>query len=435
MKKHPAASLFSYGIVGLPLAFVGLPIYVHAPKFYASELGVSLTIIGAILLIIRIADALLDPIIGYLSDLYNKTPGFRYKIITFSAPLLALGFYLLFNPQSFDQHYLAIWFAFTLFILYLVYSAVNINYQSLAAEISTDYNERTKITGIRESLALVGVLLASVLPQILSDEYGTLKGFFYFTLIFIPVLGAAVLVMQLYSPRPQKIKSSGKPALNIFTQFFSVIKNAKFRKLLIVYVFNGIAASIPATLVLFFIDDVIDGKDHTGYFLMIYFLSGALGMPVWNFLAGKYGKKSAWMLSMLLSVVTFMWAFMLGSGDIMSYYLICILSGINLGADLALPPSLLADIIDLDKKDENPVTGSYFGLWNLVTKLNLALAAGITLPILDSFGYRPDMDNSASSLMYLSATYALLPCIFKLLALVILGISSIDVKPRKGKKA
>ena len=69
----------------------------------------------------------------------------------------------------------------------------------------------------------------------------------------------------------------------------------------------------------------------------------------------------------------------LGAGDTTAFTVICVLSGIALGADLALPPSLLADVIG--RRGRMEATGSYFGLWTLATKLNLALAAGIALPL------------------------------------------------------
>ena len=78
-----------------------------------------------------------------------------------------------------------------------------------------------------------------------------------------------------------------------------------------------------------------------------------------------------------------------------AYLAICVMSGVGLGADLALPPSLLADVIDEDEaRGAGRNEGAYFGLWSLTTKLNLALAAGIALPLLQGFGYAPEGDNS-----------------------------------------
>jgi Na+/melibiose symporter-like transporter len=63
--------------------------------------------------------------------------------------------------------------------------------------------------------------------------------------------------------------------------------------------------------------------------------------------------------------------------------------------------------------------GAYFGLWNWMTKMNLALAAGIALPLLDYLGYTPGHPTE-SGLLALGITYALLPCALKLAAAALL---------------
>ena len=92
--------------------------------------------------------------------------------------------------------------------------------------------------------------------------------------------------------------------------------------------------------------------------------------------------------------------------------MIAAVSGAALGADLALPPALLADVIGADSA--SAATGAYFGVWNLVTKLNLALAAGLALPLLEMLGYRA---GSTVGTTALAAMYCLLPCVLKMLAI------------------
>jgi Na+/melibiose symporter-like transporter len=109
---------------------------------------------------------------------------------------------------------------------------------------------------------------------------------------------------------------------------------------------------------------------------------------------------------------------------VLAFGVICVMSGLGLGADLALPPSMLADVIDEDESAGlGRNEGAYFGLWNLVTKMNLALAAGIALPVLAALGYVPQGANSDASLTYLAATYALLPCVLKAVAALVLVFS------------
>jgi glycoside/pentoside/hexuronide:cation symporter, GPH family len=95
------------------------------------------------------------------------------------------------------------------------------------------------------------------------------------------------------------------------------------------------------------------------------------------------------------------------------------MSGVALGADLALPPALLARVID-DNRHTGLHEGAYFGLWNLASKLNLALAAGIALPALALLGYTPGTRTDAA-LGSLSFAYAVLPCLLKLFAAVLLA--------------
>jgi Na+/melibiose symporter-like transporter len=136
-------------------------------------------------------------------------------------------------------------------------------------------------------------------------------------------------------------------------------------------------------------------------------------------LSARIGKGRAWCVGMVVSIVAFVWTFTLGSGDTTAFMIICILSGFGLGADLALPPSILADVIDDDdKRGLGRNEGAYFGLWNLVTKMNLALAAGIALPSLALLGYKPGAVQAADALLYLAGVYALLPCILKAVAVI-----------------
>jgi Na+/melibiose symporter-like transporter len=186
-----------------------------------------------------------------------------------------------------------------------------------------------------------------------------------------------------------------------------------FRPLLAVFLANGIASAIPATLVLFFIADVLQAESRQGFFLALYFVAGAAGMPLWIRLSAAIGKVRAWAIAMLAAIAAFVWAALLGPGDVFAFAIICALSGLALGADLALPPSILADVID--RRGAMASAGAYFGVWTLATKLNLALAAGIALPLLAALGYTPGATDAAA-LGALAFVYAAVPCALKLAA-------------------
>ncbi|MEO8104615.1 MAG: MFS transporter [Betaproteobacteria bacterium] len=413
--------LVAYGITALPLMMAALPIYVHVPKFYADVLGLNLAAIGGLLLAARLFDAVQDPLLGYWSDSTRDRRGGRWFWVALGTPFLALGMLGLFRPPHWGAAALAAWLVAMLMLVYTAFSMVQISFQAHGAEISDHPAERTRVTTVREGLGLIGVFLAAALPEALSTSLGPREGYAWFAIMFAPLLLLMVAVSIRFSP-PTRLHARARVASpGVFRAMCLPLKNALFNRLLIIFVFNGIAAAIPATLVLFFIGDVIQRPDLSAHFLIAYFAAGALGMPWWAWLSARIGKGRAWCAGMGVSIGAFIWAFLLGPGDATPFMLICILSGLGLGADLALPPSILADVIDEDERHHlGRHEGAYFGLWNLVTKMNLALAAGIALPALSLLGYPSQITTEPRTLSYLSAVYALLPCALKALAVIAL---------------
>jgi glycoside/pentoside/hexuronide:cation symporter, GPH family len=417
-----AFRLAAYGALGLPLAMAALPIYVHVPKFYADTLGLSLAGVGGILLIARIFDAVQDPLLGWWSDRRRANGGTRWPFVAWGTLFMAMGMWGLFNPPQASAATLSWWLVANLLVVYTAFSMVTVSYQAHGAEVTDDVAERTRVTAWREGFSLLGVFLAAALPEVLKQSSGEREAFAQFSLVFAPLaLVAAVITIRGSPPAHGKAPPAHSA---IFGAFTLPLKNRLFRKLLVVFVLNGIAASVPATLVLFFIEDVVRRPDLTAVFLIAYFAAGAMGLPFWVWLSKRIGKGKSWFAAMIVSIVAFVWAFLLGPDSVAAYFTICVLSGVGLGADLALPPSILADVIDEDEKaGSGRNEGAYFGLWALTTKMNLAVSAGIALPLLGAFGYVPKAANSGESLFVLSAVYALLPCVLKLLAAVALWLS------------
>lgn len=418
----PAWRLFAYGLTAVPLAMAALPIYVHVPKFYADVMGLNLIAIGGLLLAARIFDAVQDPLLGYLSDLTREQRGGRWFWVALGTPFLALGMLGLFRPPQWDSVSLTWWLFAMLMLVYTAFSMMQISYQAYGAEISDHPVERTRVTSFREGLGLVGVFLAAALPETLSKSQGPREGYAMFAMIFIPMI--VLMVAASIKGSPRTVVHAPAATQNAFRTMLKPLRNSLFNRLLLIFVFNGIAAAIPATLVLFFIEDVVQRPDLSAHFLVAYFAAGALGMPLWVWLSARIGKGRAWCVGMVLSIAAFVWAFLLTPGDAAPFMLICVMSGLGLGADLALPPSILADVIDDDdRKGLGRNEGAYFGLWNLVTKMNLALAAGIALPALALLGYQSKVTTDPKTLMYLSAVYALLPCALKAIAALALLLS------------
>jgi Na+/melibiose symporter-like transporter len=399
-----------YGLLGLPLAFCALPLYVLMPNLYAREWGVPLAALGAVLLGARLLDAVIDPLLGRLCDrLFQTSLRAVLALGAVAAAVLALGFAMIFLPPLRQPTALLWWVFGWLVVTYAAYSALSVAHQSWGAMLGGNALYRSRVVAWREGLGLVGVVLAAVTPALLGVP----------TMLALLVLGlVAGWWAWQYAPRPQPQTQGAfvhTPAAGLWHPW----QQAGFRRLLAVYVLNGIASAIPATLVLFFVQDRLQGSQSLqSAALGVYFLAGALSMPLWLRAVGHWGLARSWRWGMGLSVLAFVGASQLGVGDAGWFLLVCALSGVALGSDLALPGALLAGVI-AQAGDRGRFEGAYFGWWAFATKLNLALAAGLALPLLAWLGYAPGA-RDAQALAVLSAAYCLLPCMLKAMAALLL---------------
>lgn len=397
MSRMGLPMLLAYGGFGLPLAMVALPIYVYLPQFYAGRAGISLVAIGAVLLTARFAAAFIDPLLGWwIGRGQGAYP--RYVAIAL-LPLLA-GFVALFHPPALGATASLAWFLGTLMLVYLGFGIATIAHQSWGAALTQAPAERARVSGVREACGLAGVVLAAGVTGA--------AGYSGLTVAFgVALLGGAALLLR-WSARPAA--AAPAVALPALRQMAVPFREARFRALFAVLMVNGVASAIPATLFLFFAADHLRLAALSGLFLIMYFGAAALSIPFWVALAVRYGEARAWVGGMLLSCVVFVWAFGLAPGAAVAFGAICVLSGFAVGADLALPPALLAGVIG-KAGHAGAREAAYFGVWNWGVQMTLALAAGISLPLLEWLGYVPGTGAGTGALV---AAYALLPCALKL---------------------
>jgi GPH family glycoside/pentoside/hexuronide:cation symporter len=394
-----------YGLLGLPLAFVALPLYVVLPNHYARSFAVPLAALGAVLLAARLFDAVLDPWIGrWIDRLFARSHRQVLTAGAVAAVVLALGLWgLLFPPiaAQADVTTLLIWAGLLMAITYTAYSVASVAHQTWGTRLGGSEPQRSRISAWREGLALAGVLTAAVLP-------GTLG------LGATVVAFAVLLVLGWWAWSGAVVPTARSLTLGMLPRAHP-LRQPRFVRLLAVFVVNGTASAVPATLVLFFVQDRLQAPASVEpAFLATYFLCAALSLPLWVRLVPRFGLARTWLVGMALSVLVFIWAATLGAGDITAFLIVCALSGVALGTDLALPSALLTGLMD-DLGERGQREGAYLGWWSFAAKLNLALAAGLALPLLGLFGYSPGA-RDAQALWTLTVAYCLLPCALKLLA-------------------
>lgn len=408
--RLPVRVLIFYALPAFPVALLGLPLYIYLPTFYAQQLGLGVTLVGALLLFARLFDMVTDPLIGLLSDRLGR----RKTPIIAGALLLPAAFYALAHPARGAG---ALWLLGFSLLVYTGWSLLNIPYLALNAELTPHYHDKTRLAAARETGAILGVVTALVLPYALSvaeDAESTLRLLGNLLLFTSPIL-TLLTWWGLREPPRHHLK---RPAL--FTALGTIRRrhDATLR-LMAAYLLNNIANALPATLFLFFVSLVLHSAERTGLLLVLYFLSGLLALPLWTLLARRIGKRRSWMFSMLLASAAFVFVPFLEAGDLLFFTLICLVSGLSLGADMALPAAIQSDIVHAAQTQDETIGGIYFGLWSMLTKLALALAVGIAFTLLGLAGFEPEAPTPGA-LSVLALLYGALPVILKLAALVLL---------------
>lgn len=452
--------LVAYSTNQLPLNMAALPVVLNVSHFYGEVLKVPLGIMGLIFITTRVIDAIQDPVIGLISDKFtHRGPRGRLTFVALMLPLLIGGFYMLFHPPQslFTQPVLlATWLFVALFVVHLGYAGVSISYHAHGAELTDDYNERTRVTVGREVFGLIGMTLAVVLPTYFTAKFGEHSGYVYMGLLFIPIAVLFALPTLIWSPpsvHPPVVRENPEAHVRYFRDwliglmpslasptrnmersftlktlvpFFAPLKNRLFRRLLLVFIVNGAALGVAVSVMLFYVEHVLKGnKLQAGIILLVYFGAAAASVPLWLLLSRRLSKTAAWFIAMVMTAASMSLAVFLGAGDFIWFMPIAIITGLGIGADYGLPPSVLADIINSDEgKDTKGDTGAYFGLWALSTKLATAIGAAGSLPVAALLGFNPSIGlYSAGALIFV---YIAIPVTIKIIAALLIWYIRIE---------
>jgi len=395
----------AYGTLAIPIAFLGLPIYIYLPNFYVNEIGLNVALIGIALFLSRLLDMVSDPFIGLISDKYIKK---SYLIVLGSITLL-FSFYFLIHPSSSNSF---LWLFIFSALTYISWSFINIPYLALNAELGKNYQDNTNLSFSREVFTIIGVVIALLLPYIYNISQNpkeSLNLLLKTSLIVFPI----VIFIFVFFIKENKSSIEVLPFFDSLKRFKKDF--AKANNIFIAFILNNLANAIPATLFLFYVQLVLKTPEYTGALLLVYFISAVIALPFWIYLSKKIDKQKVWISSIALAVVSFSFIPFLGEEDYILFGLISFCTGVSLSADMAIPASIQSDIAQKSKTLGNQISGVLFGFWNMLTKLSLALAVFITFIILEIVGF--DVNNLTNlALNTLIILYSILPILLKLLA-------------------
>jgi GPH family glycoside/pentoside/hexuronide:cation symporter len=383
------------------LSAAGLPIYIYAPKYYADTFGVSLTLLGLVLFALRCVDFVQDPLLGALAERIERRRG---AWIAGGAAVMAVSMLGLFAmAPPIDPVW---WFALTTTGLFTAFSFLTISfYGQGVAKAGHVPGGHVRLAAWRESGALMGVCIAAVAPTalmgVVADPFA----------VFAWGFAACVLVATIGMAPEWTARSLAAP-----TPLRAIWGDLTARRLLLLALVNAMPLAVSSTLFLFFVESRLAAPGWEGPLLVLFFLAAAVSAPIWSAIAQRRGVRPTLIFAMVTAILSFGVTLTLGAGDATAFAVICIVSGAAIGADLTLMPALFARRME----EVAPNGGQGFGLWSLVNKLTLAIAAAVLLPALDLAGFVSGGENDGAALQVLTLLYGGLPILLKLGAIAML---------------
>ncbi len=399
MTVRQGPSLPGYAVLAATLAAAGLPIYIHAPKFYVDSYGVGLTALAGVLFVLRLFDVVQDPALGWLVGRLRAGRGIAVLLGLGLLAASMLGLFAvtpIFDPLA--------WFTLTMIGLFSAFSFLTIAMyaEGVGAAGRIGRGGHLRLAGWRETGALIGVCVASLAPFVL--------GFAGFAVAFAILCALAMWLMR------SEWGGAGVPAA---TGFGPVLRDPLARRLLLIALLNAAPVAVSSTLFLFYVETVLEAPAWAGPYLVLFFLMAAIAAPVWTGLARRFGSRPMLFSAMVLAMVGFSVTLTLGAGDTIAFGVVCVVTGFALGADFALLPAAFAARLE----QISPDGGTGFGLWAFVSKATLAIAAVTLLPALDAAGLRAGEPAPGDAVALLTYLYAGVPCVLKLGAMALLAVT------------
>jgi len=410
-KPLKRSTLMLFGLPEYAVYLGSIPVGLYLPLVYSKDLGLELADVGLILMLARISDVVTDPLIGFLSDRTKTRFGRRKPWLAGGAVLMMVSAYQLFNPvPPIDNWYLLGWSV----LLWLGWTMINIPYYAWGAELSDDYNERTRITGWRQAFGFLGNVSVLAVPVIAGQitGYGSLprEGL---TIIGSMALVALPALIAITLWRVPEREAYPQPKTPLLKNARVMLKNGSFMLLFIGFMLMSLGTGWGGATFMLYATYAIEAEAYTQAILLGFYGANIIALPFWVAVAERIGKKTTWVVGGILFVIVTPCFLLLGPGDLWGFFIVLAFYGIAGGNFGALSMSMKADVIEVAaRRSGENIAGAYIAVWSLGQKMVAALALGLALPFLQYLGFDPNVQSDAEQQRILSLVYVLPPWCF-----------------------
>ena len=398
--KVPLISKLAFGAGDVGTAIAAAIIGFFLLFFFTDVAGISPGLAGLILLISKLWDAVTDPIVGLLSDRTRSRLGRRRPWMLWGAVPFGISFFLLWLVPGGGEmarfwYYLIVTMAFN-----TAFTVVNVPYTALTPDMTSNYDERTRLTSFRFGFSITAGLIAAVThPIIVSGFEDSRTGYLVSAAIWsvIAIVPFFFAVWKTYERHTERVEQG-----SIMQSMTIPFRNKAFRYVAVVYLLSWLVVQVVQNILLYYVAYWLR-KDDPNAFISLVILavqgSALIWLFIWAKVSEKIGKKGVYYLGMLFWVAVLLGLFFVQPTTPDWVVLVLgALAGVGVAVAYLIPWSMLPDVIELNELQTGERhEGSFYGLVVLLQKLGVALALFLVGQALSLAGYVTPLPGQESA--------------------------------------
>lgn len=426
MKMDTARPRLTTGLcLGFGVGTVGVSIMLNAvttyfPAFMSTVLGQSPQVAGYLLMISKLADAVVDVVIGSMSDRARTRWGRRKPFLLAGGLLSAVSFVMLFAPPVMGEGALLAWMIAGLVIYSTAYSLFNVPYMALPAELTDGFNERTRLISFRTVFVSIGQLLAMAVTAWLIQSGGAGRsGYATMGLVMALIIGGSMTATALAVPVQHGAAPASGHHLPGFAQIRAIARNRPFLMLLGAKVFQFLSfASVASTMLLYMLNVLGVGYAGQIVFAVTQNVVTALAMPLWVWSGTRFGKRRTYLAGVVLFCLTTL-SWLVADTSITTLGIVArgVVGGLGSGAIILMSISMLGDTQAYDRVLTGEAReGLLSSAIAVIEKVSFALGVAVLGVFLNALGYVPTtggaiIEQPASAMLALKLGFAVIPSV------------------------
>lgn len=403
--------VYAVGNLGFTLLISGIGFFLLI--FYTDVAGIPPALASTALLVGKIWDVVNDPLFGWVSDRTKSPLGRRRVYLIYGAlPLALVSFALWAVPRGLAPTAAFLWIVLSYALFDTFFTITNVPFNSLTAELTRDYDERTSLMAVASVGAVVGYLLGAVLPPMITGGFADLStGYLVLGAVFGGIVGLSIALVAWRVREPSR-DARVEAGLAVLPSIRATFTNRPFVMLLTAFALVRLSFTLMQSSVPYFIRYYLGAPGRMSLILALLMVTVGVFVYFWKWVSDRTSKSKAYAFGLLVMGGAALSTFLIQEGQLMFMNIAVILLGFGLSSHWVAPYAMLPDVIEHDEAETGERReGMYYGVYGLIDKIMRTLGVFLVGMGLDLVGYVPNAAQSAGSLLGIRLIFGPIPAL------------------------